>query len=485
MDLGVREGPSVGSTVAPLMSLSFRDSDVRDLRLRPWGPRGLDGSRGFGPPDDLGYPQANGLGACWQITFSFIRLLKGQAQISSAVKEGQRRRELGCVVAATQLWRRSFVRRAWRKLLSVLPLSVYLLLGLSTAALASTGAFAVKSSPNEGTSNNQLFGVASASASDAWSVGYFQADTCVCDQRTLSEHWNGRRWKIVSSPDPATESGGYDVLKGVAAVSASDVWAVGYSGNASEAQDSSLIEHWNGAAWTVVPSPDPDQTQDLYAVAAVSSSDVWAVGAFFNYTPYGYGALIELWIGTSWTSVPNPATTGLDGVAALASNDVWAVGGAQILHWNGIAWSVVSSPQGFYDLQSVAAVSASDVWAVGYQEVPSGEGYYYYPLVEHWDGSSWSVVGSATGFGQGYLFGVTAASATSVWAVGDIGGLSFAEKWDGTQWIHVPTPNVGTSNNTFQAVAENSGNVWAVGEWYQPASPYQAQTFTERCAACS
>jgi hypothetical protein len=268
-------------------------------------------------------------------------------------------------------------------------------------------------------------------------------------------------------------------------VSSSDVWAVGYTGNVSVAQDQSLTEHWNGTAWSVVPSANPDETQDLYGVAAVSSNDVWAVGTFSNYSPFGYGALIEHWNGTSWASVPNPATTGLHGVAAVSTDDVWAVGGAQILHWDGSAWSVVPSPQGDYYLQSVAAVSASDVWAVGYQEVASGEGYYDDPLVEHWDGSSWSVAGSATDGGQGYLFGVTAQSATSVWAVGDLGGLSFAEKWDGAQWTRVPSGNVGTSNNTFQAVAAKSGTVWAVGEWYQAASPYQAQTLTERCAACS
>jgi hypothetical protein len=372
-----------------------------------------------------------------------------------------------------------------RKVLSALPLLLLVVLYPSAAALASTGAFTVTSSPSQGTSNNELLGVAAVSASGAWSVGYYQSATCVCSQRTLSEHWNGTRWSIVSTPNPATQSGDYDVLKGVAAVSSSDAWAVGYTGNASYGQDKSLIEHWTGTAWSVVASANPSYTQDLYGVAAISSTDAWAVGTSFNYSPYGYGALIEHWNGTTWSAVPNPATTGLYAVTAVARDDVWAVGGSQILHWNGTKWGIISSPQGYYDLQSVAAVSSSNIWAVGYEEVPSGEGYYYYPLVEHWNGSSWSVVGGASGYGQGYLFGVTAPSATSVWAVGSVGGLSFAEKWNGTQWTHVSTPNVGTSNNTFQAVAANSGNVWAVGEWYQPAYPYQAQTLAEACAACS
>jgi hypothetical protein len=209
------------------------------------------------------------------------------------------------------------------------------------------------------------------------------------------------------------------------------------------------------------------------------------VGTFFNYTPYGYGGFIEHWDGTNWSAVPNPATTGLYGVAALASNNAWAVGGSEIVHWNGTTWSVVPSPQGDYDLQSVAAVSPGDIWAVGYEEVPSGEGYFYYPLIEHWNGSAWSVAGGASGYGQGYLFGVTVSSATSVWAVGSVGGLSFAEKWDGTQWTQVPTPNVGTSNNTFEGTAATSGSVWAVGEWFQSAPPYSAQTLAEQCLGCS
>ena len=355
---------------------------------------------------------------------------------------------------------------------------------LPPAAAASTGSFSVTTSPNQGTSNNELLGVAAVSASSAWAVGYYQAGTCTCNQRTLSEHWNGSSWSIVSTPNAGTSFGDYNVLNGTAALSASNIWAVGYAGNASSSTDKGLIEHWNGSAWSIVSSPDPDYTQDLYAVSADSASDVWAVGKYFNYSPYGGGALIEHWNGTTWSAVPNPATAPLYGVKAIASNNVWAVGYGQILHWNGTKWSIVPSAASSYILQSVAAVSASNIWAVGYEQASSGEGYYPYPVIEQWNGSNWSAVPGAAGFGQGYLFGVTAPSATSVWAVGDLNGLSLAEEWNGTKWVHVSTPNVGTSNNTFQAVAANSGNVWAVGEWYRATSPYPAQTLVEECVAC-
>jgi hypothetical protein len=375
------------------------------------------------------------------------------------------------------------VRRFQRVALSVLVLAAPL--GLPAAGAASTGSFTVTSSPNRGTNNNELLGVAAVSAGSVWATGYSQAGTCTCNQRTLSEHWNGSSWSIVATPNARTSAGDYDVLEGIAAVGPGNVWAVGYAGNVSSASDTALIEHWNGTAWSIVPSPDPATSQDLYAVSGVSASDVWAVGQSYNSSPYGYGALIEHWNGSSWSAVPNPATTALYGVTAVAANDVWAVGYGQILHWNGSTWRVVPIASGSDDLQSVAAVSARDAWAVGYRQVPSGEGYFSYPAVEHWDGSTWSVAPVAGGPGQGYLFGVAAASAGSVWAVGDVNGLSFAERWNGTSWQQVPTANVGTSNNTFQGVAAAFGNVWAVGEWYQAASPYQARTLAEACAACA
>jgi hypothetical protein len=378
------------------------------------------------------------------------------------------------------------VRQIGRSALLMVVAVVLVMSWSAATVLAATGAFTVVSSPNKGTSNNQLLGVTAAAAGSIWSVGYYQSALCSCSQRTLGEHWNGTGWSVVFTPNPATGSGDYDVLQASAADSSSDVWAVGYSGNVGAAADKSLIEHWNGTAWSVVASPNPYTTQDLYGVAVVSPSDAWAVGQWFNYSPYGHGALIEHWNGTTWSKVPNPATTGLYAVTALASNNVWAVGSAQILHWNGSVWSIVNSPSGSYYLRSVTAVSASNIWAVGYQEIASGEGYYYQSLVEHWDGASWKQVPDAAPYPatSNILNGVTALSAGSVWAVGTANGLSFVEKWNGTQWKRVSSPNVSTSNNTFQAAAATSGNIWAVGEWYQPASPYQAQTLVQECAQC-
>src|SRR5579884_19159 len=123
------------------------------------------------------------------------------------------------------------MRRFGRIVLSVLVFGVTP--GLPAVAAANTGAFTVRSSPNQGTSNNELLGLAAISASTAWAVGYYQAGTCTCNQRTLSEHWNGSSWVLVSTPNARAAFGDYDVLKAASAVTATNVWAVGYAGNAS------------------------------------------------------------------------------------------------------------------------------------------------------------------------------------------------------------------------------------------------------------
>jgi hypothetical protein len=121
------------------------------------------------------------------------------------------------------------------------------------------------------------------------------------------------------------------------------------------------------------------------------------------------------------------------------------------------------------ELESVNVLSSSDAWAVG---VSHGVGPEQ-TLTEHWDGSSWSVVPSPDpGGGDNFLFGVRAASAVSVWAVGDFvdtSGPSQVAKtlilhWDGTRWTQMTSPSPGKAFNTLDAVRVVSANdVLAVG----------------------
>src|SRR5207248_3811435 len=138
--------------------------------------------------------------------------------------------------------------------------------------------------------------------------------------QTLFEHWDGNNWSVVSSPNPGS---GLDFLFGVAAVSASNVWAVGYN-------QQTLIEHWNGSNWSIVSSPSPGSGANfLFGVAAVSQTNAWAVGYSIDiHSPYQ--TLIEHWNGSRWIVVSSPNAGSRDtrpeGVAASSNSIACAVG---------------------------------------------------------------------------------------------------------------------------------------------------------------
>lgn len=264
--------------------------------------------------------------------------------------------------------------------------------------------------------DNYLFAAAADSASDAWVVG--STNTTSIDEQTLSEHWDGKAWTIVPSPKTNNPSR----LWGTAVLSPSDAWAVGYSSTKT------FTEHWNGAVWSIVPSPTPSADGWLKSVTAIATNDVWAVGGYLI-APGWYQNLIEHWDGRSWMVAPDPTPdrTLLFGVAAGAAADVWAVGAAPpytapshpvALHWNGSRWAPIIAPnagQFYNDFESVAWRSDHDVWAVGVQGTAGGSA----TLTEQWNGSRWTVVSSPNRTTSDELDALAAPADTYLLAVGD------------------------------------------------------------------
>jgi hypothetical protein len=315
-----------------------------------------------------------------------------------------------------------------------------------------------------------LFAASAISSNDAWAVGTGYYPDQGNSNQTLTEHWDGRRWKVV----PSADANMVEVLSGVAAISTNDVWAVGfqYYGGPFEG----LIEQWNGARWTVVASPNPSSGVFLSGVAAISASDVWAVGSSGNNT------LTEHWDGANWTVIPSPNAIGgsslLSSVSAVSANDIWAVGAnlrneeqqTLIEHWDGTRWAVVPSPTSFSTqsfphnfLLGVAARSASDVWAVGTYSALIGT----QTLIEHWDGGSWKIVPSPNKNVSG-LQSVIANSASDAWAVGvhysARGSHTLTEHWDGARWTIAATPDeIAKSSSLHGLAAVGPSDILSVG----------------------
>ena len=293
-------------------------------------------------------------------------------------------------------------------------------------------------------------GVAARSASDVWAVG---GTSWFAGSQPLVMHWNGRSWTRVSAP---TLSGG-GVFNAVAANSASNAWAVGGIGPGPGIPSPALplIEHWNGRHWSVQRVQPVLGGGELIGVAALSATNAWAVGQTgLASEGTGQRTLIEHWDGTSWARVASPDLPGassdyLRGMTVVAANNAWAVGSATMpdghvrtltAFWNGRHWRLVDSPTpgGDAELLGVTASWVHNIWAVGMTNpTQCGSGAQCQTLIMHWTGVRWKILPSPNP-PSGYLnilFGIAAVARDNIWAVGSTDYAStLIVHWNGHAW---------------------------------------------------
>jgi hypothetical protein len=311
----------------------------------------------------------------------------------------------------------------------------------ASAAVAAASGWSIQTTPNPtGGSDVVLNGVSCASATACTAVGgpAQPATTGV----TLAERWNGSKWSIQHTPNPA--GGSNSLLQGVSCTSATACTAVGGSSNGTTMV--TLAERWNGTAWSIQHTPNPAGSSFtfLYGVSCTSASACTAVGTSSS------GTLAERWNGTKWSiqHTPNPAGSNslLQGVSCASATACTAVGSTSTStttvtlaeRWNGTAWSIQHTPnpagaQGS-GLGAVSCASASACIAVGaYNTGPTSGG----SLAERWNGTAWSIqhTPNPAGAPVSLLNGVSCASATACTAAGGYNngtaGVTLAERWSG------------------------------------------------------
>lgn len=259
------------------------------------------------------------------------------------------------------------------------------------------------------------------SHNDVWAIGLRLANP----NHSATAHWDGVHWTMVPSPNPGTIGMGTR-LDAVSGVSSNDVWAVGsYYDGAYKG----LILHWNGTAWAQVAHP----AGALYGVVALAGNNVWAVGTTFPGTTGQ--TLVMNWDGATWSivSCPNlsPGENVLESVSAVSASDIWAAGhyydsatgtNPLMMHWNGATWTIQNlTLSGNGELDDVAAVGPNNVWAVGSDYSDDG-------VTIHWDGTTWTVLPNPISDPTvvDYLHSVVVVSPNEVWMVG--------EQWHGP-WL--------------------------------------------------
>jgi hypothetical protein len=246
--------------------------------------------------------------------------------------------------------------------------------------------------------------------------------------KTMIMRWDGHTWTV--QPSPNAPASPVNSLAGVTCTSSTNCFAVGvsYASTATSAAQSTLIERWDGATWSIVPSPNQPFANDssVAGVACVSATSCFAVGNYDTATITN--TLVEHWDGVTWSIVPspNPSTSRfneLGGVSCASNGVCFAVGAANLSlveRWNGTTWKIVRSPNPkgatAVSFTDVSCVSAARCVAVGDQL----QTHVVQRVVEMWNGSRWTVVNVPVpkGTKKSDLSGVSCAPSMRCFAVG-------------------------------------------------------------------
>lgn len=338
--------------------------------------------------------------------------------------------------------------------------------------------WSITHSSNPGVSN-VLNSVSCVSGSNCWAVGDKTNSAEVAT--SLIEHWNGSKWSVWQSPNPAGAAEAF--LQGISCTAVSSCEAVGYSYSSPDNETYTLAEVWNGSHWTIQPTPSPGPAgavqDDLRSVSCTKMPFCIATG----YSTLAGGdediALAETFNGTGWTARTIPPHSpkyallgGLASVSCVSNTLCAAVGSTMMAIWNGSTWGVTSKPSdpAASSMNSVSCVTATFCVGIGTYDT----GFAWQVYTETWNGSIWS--GKAIN-DDDYLAAISCSEPDSCTAVGTVGpGPAASAIWDGVTWKATNTASVpGQPNQLYGVSCVGPYSCAAVGELL-PSSGYETLT---------
>jgi hypothetical protein len=225
----------------------------------------------------------------------------------------------------------------------------------------------------------------------------------------------GSQWSAVSLNFKAPTT----IISDMSAVTAQEVWLVGYGTGASD--DGAVVARYtNRGAWKTWSGNLGDvQYESLYQVAAQSGEDVYVSGTSFHHTPGNdYSTLLMLHFdGASWKPASLPGNP----------NEP-----------NGILSQI--QPTG------LTMAATGDVWAFSSTFSPSYTRGGYNTLALRLHAGAWQVVDPQLAPNVAFVSGLTLATATRGWAIAniyaqtDIGAVPQGHLvvLDGERWLLVP-----------------------------------------------
>jgi hypothetical protein len=276
-------------------------------------------------------------------------------------------------------------------------------------------------------------------------------------------HWDGQAWTVLPSL-------GFTPLGGVshmAGASATDLWLVGET-----------IIHGNGVQFQEVTTTGTGTVNSLTSVAiAAAPDDVWTTGTsgFARHQPTG-----------RWKATPYPfLQSSINLLWPGGPNDLWAIydpgspSTPTLSRWNGTAWSDLPAQlAGLRTPHHAWGASADDVWIAGSSSVhvvggqvasdptvPSSASdvwgtapddvWMVGQSISHWNGQGWTQMGGNLNL---HPTGVWGSGRGDVWFIADSGIMGH---YDG-QTISLANSGVLTRLSGIWGNARD--NAWIVGD---------------------
>jgi hypothetical protein len=258
---------------------------------------------------------------------------------------------------------------------------------------------------------NNWVQVLTVSGSDLHVGGYFTNAAGIPEADRVAT-WNGTAWAALGSNGVGIGALNGPVL--ALAVSGSDLYVGGNFANAAGIPEADIIARWNGSAWSALGSNGVGIGALNYQVSAlaVSGTDLYVGGAFYNAAGIAAADYIARWNGSVWSALGSNgsgdgALSGPVWALAVSGSDLYVGGGfsyaagtaSNVAKWNGSAWSALGSSAGNWVLNSTVlalAVSGDDVHVGGWFTDAAGMATADY--VAKWTRSaSASVPGAPTG----------------------------------------------------------------------------------------
>ena len=310
--------------------------------------------------------------------------------------------------------------------------------------------------------------VSAVSADDVWGLGYLYNPRTNCCGRIA--HWDGSSWTAAGPAIPFTTH-----FTDIKMASATDGWAVGFDYPGGGAPTTPVLYHYNAGTWSsVAVLADVGR---LIELSVASPTDIWFTGYDTDNTDKLYR-----YSGGTWSSFAIPEHgTDPTSLFMLDSSQGWVVTPYTILRWDGTSWSLDDDIGGtrIFDVSGVAG----QVWAVGEADIilsRHGTGFWprergspvtsdLYSVFTLSTDDAWAVgeLGSILHYTGGTWQPVTSLSINALYDVQMISptdgyavGVDGVLKWDGTYWTKV----ISSPAPLHGVYMLGSGEGWVVGE---------------------